>query len=328
MALLVLVGGLVSGAAQAALHDRGGGLVYDDVLNVTWLADANYAGTTRAASYRYTEQVYDDYGNYLGTFDYMVTDGRMRWSQAIVWADRLEYYDNVRNVTYDDWRLPIVRDSHGNQANIEFAYSGSDVGYNVRTVGGNDSGCGTIYGCSTQPYLSGSEWVNGSAIETSYLVRTASDTDGTIFFSELAYMYYVNLGFKGLYDESGNRQNDAGIFENSRWGGERDGIGPNGAIINLRSYAYWAGAMYSRDPVDVHPYGDWRGGQAWGFGTDTGYQGHFYPNYGFEGHGFYAWAVRDGDVAAVPEPSPAILFGAGFAGLALMRRRSHCVCKG
>jgi hypothetical protein len=87
MALLVLVGGLVSGAAQAALHDRGGGLVYDDVLNVTWLADANYAGTTRAASYRYTEQVYDDYGNYLGTFDYMVTDGRMRWSQAIVWAD-------------------------------------------------------------------------------------------------------------------------------------------------------------------------------------------------------------------------------------------------
>lgn len=35
MVLLALAGGLVSGAAQAVLHDRGGGLVYDDVLDVT-----------------------------------------------------------------------------------------------------------------------------------------------------------------------------------------------------------------------------------------------------------------------------------------------------
>ncbi|EGK72256.1 hypothetical protein METUNv1_01372 [Methyloversatilis universalis FAM5] len=38
-------GTLASGVAQAPLHDRGGGLVYDDVLDVTWLADANYART-------------------------------------------------------------------------------------------------------------------------------------------------------------------------------------------------------------------------------------------------------------------------------------------
>lgn len=31
-----------SGAGQAALIDRGGGLVYDTDLNITWLADANY----------------------------------------------------------------------------------------------------------------------------------------------------------------------------------------------------------------------------------------------------------------------------------------------
>ena len=35
-----------TGAAQAALHDRGGGLIYDDVLNVTWLQDASYARTS------------------------------------------------------------------------------------------------------------------------------------------------------------------------------------------------------------------------------------------------------------------------------------------
>jgi len=27
----------------AELYDRGNGLIYDDVLNVTWLQDANYA---------------------------------------------------------------------------------------------------------------------------------------------------------------------------------------------------------------------------------------------------------------------------------------------
>lgn len=32
--------------AGAALIDRGNGLIYDDVLNVTWLADANHARTS------------------------------------------------------------------------------------------------------------------------------------------------------------------------------------------------------------------------------------------------------------------------------------------
>lgn len=40
--IYVFVFALVTESAQAALYDRGGGLVYDDVLNVTWLQDANY----------------------------------------------------------------------------------------------------------------------------------------------------------------------------------------------------------------------------------------------------------------------------------------------
>lgn len=72
-----------SGAAQAALIDRGGGLIYDTDLNITWLADTNYARTSG----------YD-------------ADGLMTWSGANTWAENLNYYDSVRGVTFSDWRLP------------------------------------------------------------------------------------------------------------------------------------------------------------------------------------------------------------------------------
>jgi hypothetical protein len=79
----------MSGAAQAALHDRGGGLIYDDGLNITWLSNANYAAGS----------AFDD-----GT---STTDGLMTWQSAMSWAASLAYYDPLRNATYDDWRLPV-----------------------------------------------------------------------------------------------------------------------------------------------------------------------------------------------------------------------------
>ncbi|MBZ0070843.1 MAG: DUF1566 domain-containing protein [Gammaproteobacteria bacterium] len=80
----------ISGAAQAALIDRGGGLIYDTDLNITWLANANYgAGSS--------------YDSIDGT-----SNGAMDWQNAVSWAMNLSYYDSVRNVTYDDWRLPTT----------------------------------------------------------------------------------------------------------------------------------------------------------------------------------------------------------------------------
>jgi len=43
---LAALGILSAGSAQAQLFNRGGGLIYDSVQNVTWLADANYAKTS------------------------------------------------------------------------------------------------------------------------------------------------------------------------------------------------------------------------------------------------------------------------------------------
>jgi hypothetical protein len=97
---------------ESALWDRGGGLIYDDVLNVTWLQDANYAYTSG----------YDD-------------DGDMSWSQAMEWVAGLEYFDSVRNITWDDWRLPKALPVNPPDYNFEFSYDGStDEGYNITSA--------------------------------------------------------------------------------------------------------------------------------------------------------------------------------------------------
>lgn len=57
-----------SGAAGAGLIDRGGGLIYDDVLDITWLQDANYALTSGYVAANLEND---------GGFDDVFADGRM-----------------------------------------------------------------------------------------------------------------------------------------------------------------------------------------------------------------------------------------------------------
>jgi hypothetical protein len=109
--LFVVLGFLAP--AEATLIDRGGGLIYDSVLNVTWLQDANYAKTSG----------YD-------------ADGLLNWSQAKEWASGLTYYDPVRNISLTDWRLPITLPVNGSTYDYNVSYNGStDWGYNISAPG-------------------------------------------------------------------------------------------------------------------------------------------------------------------------------------------------
>ena len=54
--------------ANSALIDRGNGLIYDDLLDITWLQDANYDGTFRVdgkqfSSRKDAEEYVDEMGN-------------------------------------------------------------------------------------------------------------------------------------------------------------------------------------------------------------------------------------------------------------------------
>lgn len=74
----------VASTAQAALFDRGSGMIYDSTLNITWLADWNYAQTSGSDA-----------------------DGRMNWSTANTWANNLVYGG------FADWRLPTALNANG-----------------------------------------------------------------------------------------------------------------------------------------------------------------------------------------------------------------------
>lgn len=106
------VGALVAGSAQAALHDRGGGLIYDDDLNVTWFQDANYAQTSG----------YD-------------LDGVMTWNDAMAWATSLVYYNNATGQDISGWRLPTTLlsdpscDPAFGSTGASFGCSGSEMGH-------------------------------------------------------------------------------------------------------------------------------------------------------------------------------------------------------
>ena len=88
----------VSLPASAALFDRGNGLIYDDVLNITWLQDANYAVTSGyvAANLQNNGQ----WKNGQPVRDNILADGAMGWDAAMTWVDQLEYQG------FTNWRLP------------------------------------------------------------------------------------------------------------------------------------------------------------------------------------------------------------------------------
>jgi len=82
----------LSGAAQAALIDRGGGMVYDTVQDITWLTDTNFAFSSGYAA-----------ANAGGMSSATIfDDGRMGRSAADVWASGLVYGG------FSDWRLPTL----------------------------------------------------------------------------------------------------------------------------------------------------------------------------------------------------------------------------
>jgi len=111
--------------------------------------------------------------------------------------------------------------------------------------------------------------------------------------SELGYLFYLELGNKGAYDTSGNLQSGYGLIN-------------MGLFEHLLPVVYWSG---------TGEYPSSNSGYYYNFSMSTGGQGcsdSALP--------FYGIAIRQGDVAAVPEPPTIFLLVAGFIGALLVRK--------
>jgi hypothetical protein len=249
LALSLAVAGLAS-TAQAALIDRGNGMIYDTVLNVTWLQDANLAQSNN----------FGLVGNDSGGYPLVDVDGTMTQDTAKDWISLM---NAASYKGYSDWRLPTTRPANG-----------------------------TAFGGFNADNYSG-------ANDISYNIRSTR--------SELSYMFYVNLGGLGLKDTLGNTR-ATGSF------GLLSGTGP---FTNL-ARAAGSGGIYWTDVNIKNPV---FGQQAFVF---TNYSGYQLPLTLDNLTAYRAWAVRDGDVSAVPEASSVamLLGGLGLVGFMARRRRA------
>lgn len=87
---------LFSAVSEGALINRGGGMIYDDVLDITWLQDANYMVTSGASASSFVNK-----------------------ATASTWVSNLVFGG------YDDWRLPTMQSGTGGSYDTGFSFNGT-----------------------------------------------------------------------------------------------------------------------------------------------------------------------------------------------------------
>ena len=183
--LLITITLLVSGVTQAALVERAGGQAYyDTTLNITWLADANYAQTSG----------YD-------------ADGLMNWANSMAWTDTL---NTANHLGTSSWRLATVTDT-GEPGCVDWvSYSnGDDCGFNVDTSTGEMASLfydtlGNLAGYDTM----GNEQANSGLVNTGPFSNI-----GNLYWSGTEYELseYHSWTFSFLYGGQGP-YNEANTF--------------------------------------------------------------------------------------------------------------------
>ena len=186
------------------------------------------------------------------------------------------------------------------------------VGIELDGTMGIDTAKSWIAGMNGTSYLGFKDWrlpisspVNGSEFVFNPPTNNGSTTDTGFGFtstnSELGNLYYSSLGNLGTWIPNGN----GSPFSTETQDGS--GLRNFGPFLHLDPVPYYI-------DVAVDPSS---GYNLMFFNFINGLQDVMNGGNG----GLRAWAVRDGDVSAVPLPSALWLFSSALGGLGIMRRR-------
>ncbi len=121
----------LSSTAHATLISRlGGDALYDDVLDITWLSNANLALTNQFGLTLSTNEA-DDTANTVGS------TGRMTWDNANLWIAGM---NSANHLGFNDWRLPSLSPINGTSFQTGFTNNGtSDIGTGATGIGWQNS---------------------------------------------------------------------------------------------------------------------------------------------------------------------------------------------
>jgi hypothetical protein len=118
---LALACSFTIGSAVGALHDRGQGMIYDDVLDITWLADVAHR-----------QRVHPIYHF-----------GDIQWDEALNRAADLVYSG------YTDWRLPSAFNRDGSGPCVGFNCVATELGHMYYNNMGATAGTSVLAGSNS-----------------------------------------------------------------------------------------------------------------------------------------------------------------------------------
>lgn len=288
LAALSLVAWVSFGSvSEAALYDRGNGLVYDNVLNLTWSKDANLFQTLSVTS-----------GNLDGFVQKIINA-----NNGVV-ANAPNAWDTPSNSGY-------------------YQLSRNDFGWGVWAGNTNTSYRNTWWGAqafigylNTIQYKGYSNWqqpatypLNGEQFDLTNSSNTDSGYGITSPLHPLAYMSIVNLENSSgslAYAYSPPKM----AFEDAANGNAQD------SFINLQSGGYWSSTELSLENLYSSSTGSaFAFLYSFGIGVDE-VAWKYVPS-------GYTWAVLPGDVASIPLPSSAWLFGSALIGVARLKPNKY-----
>ncbi len=129
LSTLVLTLCLTSTANATLISRLGGDALYDDVLDITWLSNANLA-LTNQFGLSLSTNAFDDTANTVGS------TGRMTWDNANSWIAGM---NSANHLGFNDWRLPTLSPINGTSFQTNLTNNGtSDLGYGATGIGWQD----------------------------------------------------------------------------------------------------------------------------------------------------------------------------------------------